>query len=301
MMPTLIFALRNHFENRFRGRFGGSSEFMTFVSSGDTPQLMCDCVIKEERVKRPQFCQNERFAPILQFGSLYKNTAILPNVVSMPVWSHMNCFVEWQTKGSVCQEYQQRREYAGKLGQDEALLSDAPASGLKQIPFSVWDALIPTLIWRGSDFPFLLCVKRGVVTLDWARDVAPRIERFGNHARIVFQSLLAMWDNYTPRWKSVALSAMAKLEADEMVGSEGRNPWIDAKFIVKSTVHGTPNIEKMARYQPFEEYGIKVTSDMMSLSELSKVRYRYSSIIFINGHNLALPMQCFYRKSISII
>ena len=59
------------------------------------------------------------------------------------------------------------------------------------MPFSEWDALIPTLIWRGSDYPFLTCIHDGVRPVEWARDIASQLARFGNNARGVVSALMA--------------------------------------------------------------------------------------------------------------
>jgi len=288
VMPILTSALRNHFSDRFQGAAGGSSEFIIFVSTGDIPKLTCDCVRKEERVRRPIFCQNEIFAPILQFGSVYKDVTILPNLVAMPVWSHLPCFTEWQSEGSICLELKMRSDIAGVFGGEEALIADALAGELKQTSFSVWDTLTPTLVWRGSEWFFLNCIHPNLLPVKWDRDIEPRIAHFGNHARGVMQSLLELWDNLPPRWKAATLTAMAELDAEEMSeagtkDNEGGDvdfeqqhhvPWIDAKFTIKSKIHGKHVEPMLDRYEPFQEYGIQMTSEqMMSLSELSKYKY----------------------------
>eukprot|EP00584_Thalassiosira_punctigera_P017648 CAMPEP_0172555542 /NCGR_PEP_ID=MMETSP1067-20121228/58472_1 /TAXON_ID=265564 ORGANISM="Thalassiosira punctigera, Strain Tpunct2005C2" /NCGR_SAMPLE_ID=MMETSP1067 /ASSEMBLY_ACC=CAM_ASM_000444 /LENGTH=594 /DNA_ID=CAMNT_0013344067 /DNA_START=115 /DNA_END=1896 /DNA_ORIENTATION=+ len=282
VLPTLTFALRNHFSDRFQGAAGGSSEFIVFFSTGDIPKLTCDCVRTEERLKRPVFCQNEIFAPFIQFGSVYKDTTILPNAVTMPVWPQLHCFKKWQREGTVCDELILRSDVAGQLGGEEAL----SAAG-RQMPFSVWDSLIPTIIWRGSDFFFLNCIHLNV-PVDWDRDIATRLARFGNHAHGIIQALLQLWETLTPRWKAAALTAMAKLDADEREEAAKKDngvdnertqrqrptPWIDAKFTVKSKVHAVQVEPKIDRYQPFREYGIPVSSEeKMSLSQLSKYKY----------------------------
>lgn len=281
VMPTLIFALRNHFADRFQGTAGGSSEFITFVSTGDLPQLLCDCVLEEERLQRPNFCQNHIFAPILQFGSVYKDTAILPSVVPMPQWNNVPCFMEWQMKESVCLDIQLNSAIAGQLGGEEGFNADASAGELKEMPFSVWDSLVPTLIWRGSDHPFLACIHPGLRPIDWANDIAPQMASFGNHARGVIDSLFGLWDNLTPRWRAVALTAKemsgVKEKETEKDGAHVRQrsqiEWIDAKFTIKPNIHGTVDPAKMIQYQPFMEYGIQLTDEHMSLSQQSKYKY----------------------------
>ncbi|KAL7541421.1 hypothetical protein ACHAXR_010964 [Thalassiosira sp. AJA248-18] len=287
IVPVLTYALRTHFSERFQGTAGGSMEFIALFSSADSPKLTCG-VREYERLKRPNFCQPDRFAPILQFGSVFKDTTILPNTVTMPVWAHLPCFKEWQMIGSICKDLWLRRDVAGVLGGEEALVADASAG--PSMPFSVWDALTPTIIWRGSDFFFLNC-NHGMSAhpLEWSRDVAPRLKHFGDHARGVMQSLLDLQKDVTPRWKGVIMTAMSELSAEEikkaereeMEESEGDDShfqqhyhlWMDAKFTVKSRMYGKlvkPNLDK---YEHFQQYGIQVTSEPMTLAQLSQYKY----------------------------
>lgn len=275
VLPVLTSALRVHFAHRFQGP--NSPEFMIFFSTGDTPKLRCRCVNEEERVKRPVFCQNALFAPILQFGSVYKDIAILPNLVTMPVWSHIPCFREWQRDGTVCMELKLRSDVAGVLGGKEAL-KDLNIDHAKQKKI-VWDTLLPTLVWRGSDFFFLNCIHDNLLRPEWDRVIAPRIAHFGNNARGVMSSILELWDNLYPRWKAVILAVLAELDAQEMSeNNEVKNtrqvPWIDAKFTVKSKVHGQHVEPKVDMFLPFRDYGMQMTSEeMMSLADLSKYKY----------------------------
>ena len=286
-LPTLTFALRHHFPERFQGAAGGSAEFIAYVSTGDTPKLDCVCILKHEREKRPNYCQNEKFAPILHFGSVYKDTSILPSIVTMPVWTHVPCFGEWQMQGTICEERRLRRDVAGKMGGGDTtqvpgwLLNNHGYGTLSEqkVPsypwLSTWDKLIPTLIWRGTDYTFLMCIRNKLLISEgtqlWAKGIVPRLETFGKTTLGVVQSLLDIWDILLPRWKGVALTAAAQLEAQE-AGSIGTVPWIDVKFTVKSKVHGQP-VELDGRYDPFHKYGIDVTSGPMTLAELSQYKY----------------------------
>ena len=288
IMPIVAFALRNNFPDRFQGVAGGSSEFIAVVSSGDTPKLTCDCVQEEQRLSRPNFCLNDQFAPILHFGSVYKDKPILPNLVTMPVWAHLPCFKEWQHNGQVCEELQLRRDVAGVLGGAD-MTTQSMALG-RTMPFSEWDALIPTLIWRGSDSSFLNCVHSRVAPLVWDRDIKPRLEKFGNHAKGLAESMLEIWDQLTPRWRTVALMAIAQAgaadnewigarvggtvggqaggykESEDYDGPQKELSWIDSKFTVK-------NRQDMDLYSRFQKHGVEVAGDQMTLSELSKYRY----------------------------
>ena len=261
-LPSLAYALRNHFPTRFQG--SNSPEFITFVSTGDTPQLKCFCVNKEERIKHSVTCQNENFAPILQFGSVYKSTSILPNTVTMPVWPHLPCFAEWQQEGKICKEIELRSDVAGKVGGDMTNVSENS---------SIWDTLIPTVIWRGSDFFFLSCIHPTFIPIEWMKDMAPRMQNFGKNARGVIQSLLDLWDNLTPRWKAVTLTIMSQLDAAENNQQQNIPQWIDVKFTVKSKIFGKEVEPAMKKYEPFHGYGFDITSGSMSLSQLSAYKY----------------------------
>ncbi|KAL3809515.1 hypothetical protein ACHAXA_001246 [Cyclostephanos tholiformis] len=271
VVPILTYALRNHFPDRFQGEH----EFMTYFSTGDVIKLMCECVVKKESSN----CQNDKFAPILQFGSVYKDPTILPTLVTMPVWQHLPCFEEWQKEGKICEYLKRQREVAGKLSGEESLVKDTATGESKWMPFSEWDALYPILIWRGSDYSFLTCIQHRVLPVEWNRDIASQLSQLGNDARAVALALMNVWDNLTPRWKATALSAMAKLDVRDMIGvSENRKrkqvPWIDAKFVIKSHVHGVSVMPKVDRYEPFHEFGVEVaTGDKMTLSQLSKYKY----------------------------
>jgi hypothetical protein len=269
VMPILTYALRNHFPDRFLG----VHEFIAYVSTGDVIKLMCKCVVGDERPN----CQSDKFAPILQFGSVYKDPTILPTLVTMPVWQHLPCFEEWQKNGRICRDLKLQREVAGMLGGEESLVRGSARGESKQMHFSEWDALIPTLIWRGSDYNFLPCIHRGIITAEWVRDIAPQLAQFGNDARGVVLALMNVWNNLTPRWKATALSAMAQLDARNTIGfskDKQQIPWIDAKLFIKSQVQGTPVMPKVVRYERYLELGVKVATDeKMSLSQLSKYKY----------------------------
>lgn len=209
--------------------------------------------------------------------SVYKDEAILPNLVTMPVWSHISCFTKWQRDGTVCLELKLRSDVAGLLGGTEAL-QDLNVHEAKETQF-VWDTLIPTVVWRGTDFFFLNCIHPHLLRLEWNRDIMPRIAHFGNNARGVLSSILELWDKLYPRWKAVILALMAELDAQEIsenikVENARQVLWIDAKFTVKSKVHGQQVEPKIDRFLPFQEYGMQITSEeKMSLAELSKYKY----------------------------
>jgi len=144
---------------------------------------------------------------------VYKDPTILPTLVTMPVWQHLPCFEEWQKDGRICNVLTMQREVVGKLGGEESLVIGSARGESKQMQFSEWDALIPTLILRGSDYNFLPCIHRGIIPAEWVRDIAPKLVQFDKDARGVVLALMNVWNNLTPRWKATALSALAQLDA----------------------------------------------------------------------------------------
>jgi hypothetical protein len=272
IMPMLSFALRHHFPNRFRGK--KSKDFVVLASSGDEPKLDCKCIDGAS-------CNNKEFAPILQFGAVFRDESILPSCVTMPVWHHLTCFRQWQQSASICPTYRIRAESAGLIGGDEASLHAAE----NVMPFEQrWESLIPQIIWRGSDFGFIWCVHPELRLIDFGLDIAKRISlsQCRDSARGILQCLSQLWEILTPRWRAVYWTMEAELDVEEMSKAEGngapfQQPWIDAKFTVKTHVHGHAlDPKKIDRYTPYEQYGMTMASPhFMSLAELSLYRYQF--------------------------
>jgi len=225
-------------------------DFYLLVSTGDEPKLHCQCVDPETRREAPNFCQNDKFAPILQFGSVFRDRSILPGLITMPVWSHVSCFREWvkhrnHYDSSVGEERRRRwipecfkgmDRVAGVMGGEDALKrkrrsdhdwDDSREGGNGEdeeeelqivsttSPNSeeTWNKLIPQIVWRGTDFEFLHCMYR-VRHADFDMDIEPRLRR-GSHGydtRGVASSLLDAWKRLTPRWRAFALTAVAELD-----------------------------------------------------------------------------------------
>ena len=87
--------------------------------------------------------------------------------------------------------------------------------------------LIPQIIWRGSDYPTLQCMTKEWMPGHYFQNIDPN-----NMSRQdVANGLLEYLDRMTPRWRAVANSVAAKLEAER----EGELPWIDAMFLKKKS------------------------------------------------------------------
>lgn len=270
IMPMLAYALRHHFDHRFHK---DSDDFVLLVSSGDEPKIDCRCIFDDTlffSATNRGGCKKESFAPILQFGAVFRDTTILPSLVTMPVWHHLPCLRQWQQTKTICPTYRERAAIASRKS------NTAP---LEQ----VWENLHPQIIWRGSDFGFIWCIHPKLRLIDYDMDIAKRIQlsQCQDSARGILHCLTQLWEILTPRWRAVFWSMEADLNVqDGMDNNEGGGgstssvqlPWIDAKFTVK-----TRDVEKnMDRYSPYEQYGLHVaTPDFMAFDELSRYRYQF--------------------------
>ena len=295
IMPMLAYALRHHFGHRFTK---GSNDLVLLVSSGDEPKVNCHCIVNNldmslfsEDATNNRFgsgtsgCNKNQFAPILQFGAVFRDTTILPSLVTMPVWHHLPCLRQWQQTQTICPSYKERAAIAG-VGGSHSNTAAATAPLLEQ----VWENLLPQIIWRGSDFGFLWCIHPQLRLIDYEMDIEKRIQlsQCRDSARGILHCLTQLWEILTPRWRAVFWSVEADLNAHEgmeydneegTISTSVQLPWIDAKFTVKTRVHNhaVSNIEKiMNRYTPYEQYGLHVvTPDFMSFEELSRYRYQF--------------------------
>lgn len=271
IMPMLCYALRHHFPHRFD--ISASDDFVVLVSSGDEPKLVCDCVGNNDAT----ICNKKEFAPLLQFGAVFRDEGIVPSCVTMPVWHHLPCFRQWQQSATVCPPYKER---AGNAG----FLLDATAVSRGMPMERIWENLIPQIVWRGSDFGFLWCVHPQLRLIDFGMDIAKRISlsQCRDSARGILQCLSQLWEILTPRWRAVFWTMEAELDLHEISNEEGNDapkklPWIDAKFTVKTHVHGHAlDAKRLERYAPYNQYGLSVASpEFMTLAELSQYRYHF--------------------------
>ena len=92
-MEKLVSMLRLTFPERFRGKIGSSEEFVVGIASGDYPHVVLE--------KLPH---TNGVAPLLMFGSSFRDTTIYPNMMVMPSpdTGHLDCFEQWSRLHSVC-------------------------------------------------------------------------------------------------------------------------------------------------------------------------------------------------------
>ena len=89
-----VYLLRHEFPERFTST---SAEFVICVGSDDYPH-----------VKTSKLPHLNGVAPVLQFGSSFRDTSVYPNMIAMPMPGgdlHMGCFLHWSVseKTTVCE------------------------------------------------------------------------------------------------------------------------------------------------------------------------------------------------------
>ena len=103
-LTQVVYALRRLFPERFRP---DAPEFVFAVGSGDYPH-----------VRRHALPLGRRHAgaPVLMFGSAFRDPDMYPNMIAMPMPAsqHLDCFVSWVEREKVCPEWRGKSS-GGKL------------------------------------------------------------------------------------------------------------------------------------------------------------------------------------------
>ncbi|KAL7551518.1 hypothetical protein ACHAWF_014704, partial [Thalassiosira exigua] len=253
-LRDLAYALRKLFPERFAGP--RSSEFAVVVGSGDYPHV--------DKNRLPRTADGK--APVLMFGSAFRDPRVYPTMVAMPmpVPSHLECFMTWMEEEEVCPNWNEQLAF-GEEGRR-------------------WEDLIPQVIWRGTDFSYLPTLQPRV------RDEA------GGHPALTYpdprryfaddgsttkgQAVDALHEKYDallPRWKGVALSARAELDARAAAGEAAAAgeppplPWLDVKFS-SYLQKGKSSTLGSRKYASWESAGIGVAKGM---APADMAAYRY--------------------------
>ena len=94
-LKYLAYMLRRTLPERFAGP--GSSELVLAIGGGDYPH-----------VRRSKLPRTDGVAPVLMCGSSFRDSAVYPNMIAMPMLAaqHLDCFEEWLTSDNeqVCKE-----------------------------------------------------------------------------------------------------------------------------------------------------------------------------------------------------
>jgi hypothetical protein len=313
----LSYALRANFPDRIHGSPNGMNDLVVMLSCGDAPRVKVQCLTSPQ-----DQCGGSTLPPVLQFGSVFREH--FPSMIAMPlpVRPHMPCFDEWQEGGTLCRDLQPmmgladppppssnngalmgadklRHDIKGGMPFGEELGIIISSSDYRGDDSSYWDALIPQVIWRGTDFNYLHTMYHEMRSPEYQLDIAPRLSEipggeFDNEyekRRWAIQKLWEMGDDLLlPRWRGVLLTSEAELEAAAMemeMQQRGRNggvgggggrddailPWANIKFAT-ANVNGikTP-ASQCEEYLKLQELGISAIGEYVSMVE--QARYKY--------------------------
>jgi hypothetical protein len=112
------------------------------------------------------------------------------------------------------------------------------------------------VIWRGSDFTFLPTSHAFIPP----KKMMDFVDEFGDEKKTpkaILMHLLHRWDDLSPRWKAVVLSAQAELN---------NQTWLDAKYVgpMRANIHNA-----------FESLGVPVEADRyMNAVDMSRYKYQ---------------------------
>jgi hypothetical protein len=224
IVPLLVHALKSQFPDRFQQ---GQPVFQLLWSDADSFQSVC--------VNKDAGCQTETFAPMPFFGSVPKDPSVLPTIKAFPNWFYINCLYDWKFG----------------VGQPSDCWNEEIDEHIN------WDELIPQVIWRGSDFTFLP-TSHAFIPPKLMMDF---VDEFGDEKKTpkaILMRLFHRWDELSPRWKAVALSAQAELN---------NQTWLDAKYVgaMRDDIHNA-----------FLSLGVPVEADRyMNAFDMSRYKYQF--------------------------
>jgi hypothetical protein len=246
-IPLMVQALLQQYPTRFQQ---GQPIFQLFFSDADSSSSPCvnrrhkhSKTAYESSSLATSICPVQDFSPILMFGSVPKDPTIFPTMKAFPHTVILNCLYYYKSKGqSTC-------------------------SWPDTIPTDLtWDDLIPTLIWRGTDYPFLHHYHQ--FQFHGMEDIYSWLETSPLEiSRDAFVAKLAQAAPVTPRWAAVLQSAILTENTMEQ-SSWHHDPWIDAKFVGTTMI---PNLDSML----LSMYDISVTTlERMSPHTMAKYKYQ---------------------------
>ncbi|KAL9187137.1 hypothetical protein ACHAXT_010857 [Thalassiosira profunda] len=284
--PFLAAALRKNYPSRFQG--AASGDWVVLLSVGDMPRIRRPCLFKES-----QYCKSDKWAPILQFGSVLADPIYMPSAMAMPQSPRpfVPCFDEFQRTGTVCQDLRPRTTFdegganAEELGGANGLktgrhfqhgLVFGQEMGLLDGP-DYWDELVPQVVWRGTDFMFLHTLFPDMRAPTYRDDIAPIEAQFGDDkTRSAIDALWALGDDVlTPRWRGVLLTSEAEQESQRAaLEGEDLRPWVDIRF-ASCNVNGqkVPASQNEDFQLLQSKFGIQAVGNSMTMAEHARYRY----------------------------
>ena len=236
-----------------------SPGFVLAVSSGDYPDIAYkygSCIQKDGDGP----CNESLLvaSPVLHFGSVFRQP-LFPNLIGLPMpGDHLNCFKKWndlkhRNDGKrICEAFQSSSQ-GGFLPSDDNL---------------AWDDLIPQLVWRGTDFPYLE-TQNNLRQPRYETYITGKVLSHPNPNEAATAMLRKDYDKFVPRWKGVIHTAESEIEASRT----NSLPRINIKFT--SIAGGGKRISATTEgvYKGFKRVGFPVAGEFMTLEELAKYKY----------------------------
>lgn len=290
--PSVKIQSSSHWDDDEEGEEGQGQDTQDTRSHGVSRRTIEECYARQTLTSSTSCVDHpEEVAPILQFGSVFQNPNVIPNMIAMPnpQKNHLHCLDEWTEE---LERYQKEEEAAMAAVELPRVCpyyrprNERNALGLvygETIGIASWEELIPTVVWRGTDFPGYLHHVRDFRQPDFERDVAKKLVTSGkvddDTAEAAVDAMREVYDYLIPRWKGVVLTAEAELEARKKQQQQQQSkeepvvPWADIKFA--DCIHDKSKTPAMNvdYYQQFMNVGIPAAGPSMSLEELAKYRY----------------------------
>ncbi len=257
-VTILVSLLRNLFPQRFTP---DSPEFFMAVSSGDYADVAYKyfgCVLND---KNNGPCEESLLAapPVLHFGSVFSRP-YFPNIIAMPMpGDHLNCFKIWK-------DLEHRND--GRRICDAFRSSSAHQEGFLPTSNLDWDDLIPQLVWRGTDFPYLQKLNY-LRQPRWETYINGRIMKHPN-LEAVTAALRQDYVGFLPRWKGVIHTAESEIEASR---TKNTLPRINIKFTSVSGGGRRIPASLETVYKGWKDVGFPVAGEFMSLETLAQYKY----------------------------
>jgi len=275
----ITYMLRKAFTQRFVK--GESDELVIPISSGDFPSIKTVCLNHFKRqladdvsttssslsLQIINTCTNSK-APVLNFGSVFNEESIMPNMIAMPMPEphHLPCFRMWADKHQICDELQpkqfvERRRNTGELykgrGQSHYQMVYGKEYGID------WDDLIPQVVWRGTDFSYLS-------RHNSLRKIQFNDEVFTSKEAAVVEYLMSeeSYNTLLPRWKATVLTA----EAEVNTKSDDEIPWANMKFSSYINRGSKTRTQGSKQYKKWEDIDM-ATGEYLGSEQLLHYKY----------------------------
>lgn len=288
IMRSILFAFRNRFPARFQK--GSSEDLLFLVSTAESPALTQECY------ERPGSCGRRRrgdFAPILHFGSSFGDETELQSLVVMPPPPrvHLRCMAEWQMYHNVCPFLMPKTvkedgsETPGLVFGEHINYNEDAERKKKtkegEVEELFWGDLIPQVVWRGADLPYLPQQHPTMRSPDFKADVEAKFDQSGHGLLHMLRSLRDIYNDLRPRWKAIVLTAEAEFDANNANANPKRKqkvvPWANMKFSSRAD----PDLDSQSRwshqdkadYAEWTQVGIPAWGGPYTVEQMAKFKY----------------------------